>query len=170
MLDDSSHLESLLARLGATLLNIQTAEKIIRFCLTYVIQRQELTVESLQTQEADEARKTIGYFLAELRKRVEVEVAFDEVLRQFLNLRNIVVHNLDKEPRWGLEKANYESSAEFLDQVSDVTWEVINVFAGLMRAYQRQTGIKTSFDNDDVLVEIEQKYADRASQIFFSKA
>jgi hypothetical protein len=67
-----------LMRIGAALLMMQSAERGLRFCLTFVFQKSSpLTLEMLQTQEEEERKKTMGYFLRELRQRVELDDTFD---------------------------------------------------------------------------------------------
>ena len=65
--------KNLLASIGAALVMLQTTEKVIKLCMTLVLQKSNsLTLESLQHQERIERKKTLGYFLAELRKRADL--------------------------------------------------------------------------------------------------
>src|SRR6266478_866662 len=65
--------KKLLEAIGLALLSIQAAEKMITFCLTFVIQKNSpLTLESLERQESEERKKTLGYFLGQLRERAGV--------------------------------------------------------------------------------------------------
>ena len=65
------HRDVLMA-MGIAVLMLQTTEKVIRLCMTLVLQkRAPLTLEALQEQEETERNKTLGYFLAELRKRAD---------------------------------------------------------------------------------------------------
>ena len=51
----------------------------------------------------NERKKTIGYFLTELRKRADLHDQFDQKLRDFLDHRNTFIHNLHDVPGWNLE-------------------------------------------------------------------
>src|ERR1700744_1013441 len=90
--------QDVLALLGATLLIVQTAESVLRTCMTYALPKGGAitTVEDLERQTAEEAKKTLGYFLSQLRYRVDVEPQFDAELSDFLDLRNQMIHHLNK--------------------------------------------------------------------------
>ena len=67
----------LMARIGAALLSVQVTERALRLITTFVFQKSGLTTaEQLIAQTNAEQRKTLGYFLAELRKRARPRCAF----------------------------------------------------------------------------------------------
>lgn len=71
-MDISEDNQEVLIAMGVAVLLLQTAEHLIRVCMTFVIQKgSPLTLETLQSQEEDERNRTLGYFLAELRKRAD---------------------------------------------------------------------------------------------------
>jgi hypothetical protein len=62
-----------LALLGATLMLVQTAEGVLKTCMTYALPKGgSLTLELLERQTAEEAKKTLGYFLDQLRRPADV--------------------------------------------------------------------------------------------------
>jgi hypothetical protein len=95
-----------LAAIGGALVIVQMAERMIKFCMQFVLPEDDeaLTYEKLKSQEADEAKKTLGYFLGRLRQRVEVEALFDNQLREFLKMRNQLAHNLSEVPGLGFSE------------------------------------------------------------------
>jgi hypothetical protein len=115
-----------------TLILLQTAEKIIRFCMTFVFQKQTpFTYELLQQQEQAERKKTIGYFLSELRKRATVDESFDLLLEGFLLNRNNFIHDLSRFQAWDFHKKkdNLESR-KLIHDIKSQTELVMKVFTG----------------------------------------
>lgn len=163
----------LLAMMGGCLLVTQLAEKSIRLCLTYVLQRPSSTAESLLTQLEEERKKTLGYFLLELRKRVDVQAEFDTTLLLFLEMRNTLIHNVDEVPGWDREAPKGQKVAyEFLAKYLHLSEVVIGVFFSLARAWQRQADVKieTEVDANPLLQELENKYAKYLGDIFTAKS
>jgi len=89
--------KEVLAAMGVALIMLQAAEKLIRLCLTFVIQKSDsLTLDLLIDQEEAERKKTLGYFLTELHKRADIHEEFDALLSDFLKNRNDFVHDLSR--------------------------------------------------------------------------
>lgn len=83
----------LMVRVGTTLLNVQITERALRFITTFVLQKSSpITAEQIIAQSNAEQKKTLGYFLAELRKRVDLDVHFDRTFAEFLRRRNLLAH------------------------------------------------------------------------------
>jgi len=53
-----------------------------------------ITAEQIIAQSNAEQKKTLGYFLAELCKRVDLDVHFDRTFAEFLRRRNLLAHHL----------------------------------------------------------------------------
>src|SRR5215813_6378468 len=99
--------------MGVAVMLLQTAEKLIRVCMTIVLQKQSpLTLEMLQQREEGERNKTLGYFLAELRKRADLHDGFDVLLKDFLKNRNDFIHDLSRVPGWGLGSPEQTAKAK----------------------------------------------------------
>lgn len=164
--------KDILARIGIAVVLAQTAEQMIRLCMTYVLQKDSpLTYEALQRQVKEERRKTLGYFLARLRQRAELDEDFDALLNDFLEQRNTLVHGLSEIPGWSLDRADGLTVAQsFLDSFLIRTEEIIKVFAGLIRSWQEQTRISVPFPADcDFFREIDANYKVGVNEIFFEK-
>ena len=165
------HRDVLMA-MGIAVLMLQTTEKVIRLCMTLVLQkRAPLTLEALQEQEETERNKTLGYFLAELRKRADIHDGFDLLLRDFLKNRNDFIHDLSRVPDWGLgSPAQTEKAKQFIHQLIQQSERVLKVFLGLVGAWQDQIGIPdSSLPNHAWFTEIETIYKPLANQVFFAK-
>ena len=105
--------QDVLLAMGVAVLILQATEKVIRLCMTLVLQKQApLTLEALQEQEEIERNKTLGYFLAELRKRADLHDGFDVLLKDFLKNRNDFVHDLSRVPDWGLGSPEQTAKAK----------------------------------------------------------
>jgi len=164
------HKEVLIA-MGVALLLLQTTERLIRLCMTLVLQKGEvLTLEVLQQQEECERNKTLGYFLAELRKRVEIDVRFDLLLKDFLKNRNDFVHDLTRVPGWGFKKAqDVTASKEFVYWLICQSEKVNKVFSGLIRAWQDQSGMVLPVPKDEFFDDVEVNFKPIVDQIFSAK-
>jgi hypothetical protein len=159
--------QDVLVRIGVALLQIQTAEKVIKLCMTFVLQKTSpLTLEALEAQQESERRSTLGYFLNELKKRADVHPDFAEVLASFLAMRNTFVHNLTDVPGWDMNTDEGSARArEFLNELLRVADHVLKVFIGLVRAWQREVGFDDALDHG-YLKEIDASYTWLAAQIF----
>lgn len=131
--------------MGVALLLVQNAERVIRLCMTVVLPKQaSITLDSLQQQEESERRKTIGYFLSELRGRANIDEGFDLLLTDFLKNRNDFVHDLSRVPAWGLRTPEQSAAAlQFVHMLIRQTDGVLKVFAGLVLAWQEQNAMST---------------------------
>ncbi len=165
------HQDVLLA-MGVAVLMLQTTEKVIRLCMTLVLQKQApLTLEALQEQEEVERNKTLGYFLAELRKRADLHDGFDALLKDFLKNRNDFVHDLSRVPDWGLgSPAQTTKAKRFIYRLIQQSETVLKVFLSLASAWQEQVGMpEPSVPNDAWFTEIEAVYKPLVDQMFFEK-
>jgi hypothetical protein len=169
--EDISQLD-VYAKIGAALCLVQTAEEVIRTCITYVLPKTSpLTIEDLERQTNAERKKTLGYFLGELRKRADLDEDFDALLASFLENRNTLVHRIGEVPGWTLRTAEGRKIASiFAGRLLTETLEVIKIFAGLLSAWQEQTKIDMPFPRDNELgAEIEEKYKTLVDDVFFEK-
>lgn len=165
------HQDVLLA-MGVAVLMLQTTEKVIRLCMTLVLQKQApLTLEALQEQEDAERNRTLGYFLTELRKRADVHAGFDTLLSDFLRNRNDFIHDLSRVSGCGLGSQEQTAGArQFIHQLIRQSETVLKVFMGLVSAWQDQAQFpKSSLPSDAWFAEIDAVYKPLASQVFFAK-
>jgi hypothetical protein len=126
----------LMVRVGTTLLNVQITERALRFITTFVLQKSSpITAEQIIAQSNAEQKKTLGYFLAELRKRVDLDVHFDRTLAEFLGRRNLLAHHLSDLPGWNTDTAHgIYIGRRFINELDQINNEVLKVFTGLVRA------------------------------------
>ena len=161
--------KEVLEAMGVALLTLQTAEKVIKLCTTFVFQKSSpLTIDILQQQEESERTKTIGYFLSELRKRVSVHESFDSVLRDFLKNRNDFIHDLSRVPKWDFHTGETSIEAKrFVFALIQQTETVLKVFSGLILAWQEQIGMSEPPRPDhDWFAEVERKYKPLVNDLF----
>lgn len=154
------------------MLLLQTAEKVIRLCATFVFPKKSpVTLELLQQQEEAERTKTLGYFLSELRKRVSVHESFDALLKDFLKNRNDFIHDLSRVPTWDIETPETAIEAkQFVFKLIQQTEEVLKVFSGVVLAWQEQVGFSgPPTPNHEWFSEVEKTYKPLVDHLFYAK-
>jgi hypothetical protein len=160
-----------LALLGATLRMVQMAERMLRACMTYALPKGGVTTaDTLEEQTTEEAKKTLGYFLGQLRRRVDVEPGFDIELSDFLDLRNRLVHDLDSVE--GIDFATLEGRViadAFIRTTATKSVHIIKVFTGLLRSWAEQVGIQVEMPDKfgaNVFDEIDTIYKPMVEELF----
>lgn len=153
--------EATLARVGETLLMVQNAEASLRFVMTFVIQQggQGMDLAKYEAQTKAERRKTIGYFVSQLRRRVDVEPTTDARLSTFLDMRNLFVHKLDEVPGWGLDdQASLAASNDFLTDLLATSFYIYLWLAGISKSWARQVGVTTKYDDEEIIRIIDEHF------------
>jgi hypothetical protein len=152
--------------MGLALIFLQATEQLIRRCLTYVFPPGG--VVTLEMLEQTEKRKhTLGQFLCELRKRVDIDDQFDGVLDEFLENRNILIHRLDDVPGWSLDNDDgLKIARHFVDRLLIVDKNVRDVFMALLVTWVREVHITTPVDH--VFADTE-AYRNIVNALFFEK-
>jgi hypothetical protein len=161
-----------LAAIGGALVIVQMAEHMIKFCMQLVLQKDDggLTLEKLESLRTDEARRTLGYFLTQLRQRAEIESTFDDRLREFIALRNQLAHNLADVPGLGFEQpAEIEFTIEWAGKLSSLAAHVLKVFMGLARAWQHGIGMQDDLTENEFFREIDTQLKPLVDQVFMAK-
>ena len=127
--------------------------------------------EKLEKRTREERKKTLGYFLNELRKRADLDENFDALLEEFLDERNILVHSVDDVPGWSLQTTEGRKIASaFVDGFIEKTVEILKVFMGLIRSWQEQENIEVSVPGaDEFVAEIDADYKTLVDDLFFEK-
>jgi hypothetical protein len=139
--------------------------------MTYVLQKDSpLTIEKLERQTKEERRKTLGYFLAQLRGRAALDSDFDSLLEKFLEERNHLVHDVSAIPGWALHTTEGRKIARsFLDGFIHKTLEVQKVFLGVARAWQEEANIDVPFPCEhELFAEIDANKA-RVDDLLFEE-
>jgi hypothetical protein len=161
----------LMARIGAALLSVQVTERALRLITTFVLQKSSpITAEQLIAQTNAEQTKTLGYFLAELRKRADLDVHFDRKLAEFMRRRNLLAHNLSDLPGWNTDTAHgiYIGRC-FINELLQMNNEVLKVFTGLIRAWQLQGDQALPDVPEEFFEMIDEKYVPLIDSLFFAK-
>jgi hypothetical protein len=165
--------QRILMSMGAMLVLLQATEKVINLCLTFVFQKHtRLTIEALAQQQNEERKKTIGYFLNELRKRTELDSSFDDLLREFLDARNTFIHKLDEIEGWSLGSVPGLKVAEkFLSKLATLNKKVLFTFSGFLRAWQDQVKLQVPIPagSEDLFQHIDRYYTPLIDHLVFKK-
>jgi hypothetical protein len=132
----SEEQKRVLIALGITLLLVQTTERLIDTCLTYILQLDgPLTLELLSQHR--NRKRTLGQVLSAMR-HIDVEDQFDAALSEFLQKRNVMTHRLD-DVKWSLESETGIAAAQaFLSRLLHLNEMIMKVFGGLFDAHARQ--------------------------------
>ena len=162
--------KDLLIRIGSALLLVQTVEHILRLTMTFVFQKTSpLTLESIEAQKEVERKKTLGYFVAELKKRVDVHPRLEEVLSKFLTMRNTFVHNLSDGPGWDTDGESCTESIKFVNELIHLSETILKVFAGVIRSWQEQAKFDVPVPENEFFKEVDAKYMPLVDTMFASK-
>lgn len=165
--------QELLVRTGLALCQLQTAEKIINSVLTFVIQKDSpLTLEKLTTLQEKERTATLGYFIKQLKKRVDIEPTFEAFLDDFLKTRNEFIHEFFSKEGWDFQTPEGRLQMRpFLDDLLVMTDKILKVFMGIFRAWQKQVGLNVDTDGqlENFAEHIDQIYVPLAYDLFSAK-
>lgn len=137
----------ILFRMGFALLMMQTTEQLINMCLTYVLpEGGVITLEMLER--SNRKKRTLGQFLIELRKRVDVDQHFDVVLEEFITKRNALIHRVADVPGWSLDnQPGCQIALQFIDRVIILDETVRDTFVALLAVWQNEADIATPVDH-----------------------
>jgi hypothetical protein len=159
--------------IGFTLTYIQSVERNIKFCTTFVLQGDTaLTWERLQYIQGQEKKKALGYFLVKVRERAQLFPAFEELLNEFLQKRNDFVHNQDKIPGWNLSNEEGALVArKFVVSLLRQAHMVNEIFAALVNKWQIEAklDVSTTPELQVFIEEIENRYGDYIDTFFTAK-
>lgn len=118
--DDQKHT---LYTVGETLLHIQTLEFVLSRCLTCVFPPEaRMSADAIYALDAKNQSKTLGQLLRALRDTLEIEPEFGGRLQNYLEKRNLFIHDLFLDERFDL---NTEEGRERLETfVNDIYEDV----------------------------------------------
>ncbi|MFJ3467161.1 hypothetical protein [Pseudomonas sp. NPDC090201] len=157
--------------LGFAVCHAQTVEGMLRFCITFVLQKKDgpLTMEKLQSIRSDERKKGLGYFLEQVRRRSSIHPKFAETLETYLQQRNDMVHNHKNISGWDLDTEDGVKVIQlFLINFIRRGNHILEIFTALTRSWENQAGLQTSFpvDVDSYVEEIEKKSGHLIDDLF----
>jgi hypothetical protein len=159
------------ALVGMALDHVQSVEGMLKMVMTYVFQKGDrLDIFLLETQTNAERKKTLGYFIGELRKRVGLDPDFEAKLTSFLEHRNTLAHRLDDVPGWELgAEAGFNETRAFLTSLIKDSHELLMIFAALVRAWQREAMPDAQFPHDEAVAQMTERYAPLLDDLFVAK-
>lgn len=159
-----------LSNIGAVLVAMQVAERIIAGALTLVLPPSQIrTLDDLTRESAANHRATIGALLKKLKQRVDLDEDFEEVLTAFLKDRNDLIHDMDRIPGFDLRsRPGLEVADRFLSNLMENTETVTRAFVSLMVDWCNQVGYEHGKDREilDYLGDFEHI----ARDVFFLKS
>lgn len=160
--------------IGFTLTYLQSFERSIKFCTTFVLQGDgDLTWGRLQDIEKEERKKALGYFILEIRKRVQLHDRFDELISSVLRDRNDFVHNTDKIAGWDLRTPEGVAVARsFCMSLVRRAHTLNEIFATLFAQWSEQAKIRagTTTEQDTYFAEIQRRYGHLIGLLFVGKS
>jgi hypothetical protein len=146
--DQAARLE-LLSNIGTTLLQIQKTEYVIKHLVQRFLRANNMTWKQLLSYDEGEQRKTMGYFLSELRKHIPIRPDFDKTLSNFLAARNVFAHDLTSIPNFSLNnEAGIESGLHFVRNLNEQAVSIRGVLTGLMRIMMNEDSLKGDIGPD----------------------
>jgi hypothetical protein len=92
----------LTSRMGLALFKVQSAELSLKLCITWLGAESNITLEQLEAREQSLQKKTLGFFIRELKAKIEFDPIFENTLVQFLRDRNLFAHELREVPGFSL--------------------------------------------------------------------
>lgn len=124
------------ARIGKTLLDIQLAERQLKYCLSYFLRPPEVkTVEEIEAMAAADRKKSLTRLIAKMRERIVIDKGFDDKLTKFIEDRNTFAHDFLSAD--GVSLHNDEGLKKGIELTKSLTAqanEIRKVIKGLMDA------------------------------------
>src|SRR5665213_288274 len=135
--------EQILVKIGGLLLVLQATEYLINVAMLYVFQdNPPMSIATLEAQKKTAKKKTLGYFITALRKRVDLHPHFDKLMSSFLDDRNEFIHDLCRVPGRDIEtKEGRQKLDEFLAKLLGENMQVTRIFVAFIDAWAKQVGI-----------------------------
>jgi hypothetical protein len=113
-------------------------------------------VLSAEAQKEAERKKTIGYFIAELKKRADVHPLLEANLSRFLTMRNQFVHSLADIPGWDTHTEEGQAVAlKFVSELFHLSQALLKIFAAPVRSWGEQIGSGVPTPDNDFFREVE---------------
>lgn len=155
--------------MGVLLITIQTAEKIIQMVITYVLPKENLSLENLLKLQTEYRKSTLGHFIKELRKRTHIESSFDKKLSDFLEMRNDLIHDVRRIKGFDLNTEEGLSIASgFIKNLMEHANYIAGILAGLVRAWQIQNNINLGdAENNDFIRGIDKDFLPLINDTFY---
>lgn len=162
-----------MARVGIALDLVQSVEDALRLVMTFVLQKDDgpLNIAKLEAQTKAERKKTLGYFIGELRKRAGLREDLEEILDRFLEARNTLAHRLDEIPGWEQRRTAQGrlQAYQFLSQLMEDSFTLVRVFATLTLEWQREAMPGAELPYAKEVEELTKQHRAILDDLFFAK-
>lgn len=123
--------KDVLARIGKTLLQIQRTEVTINFCIRHVLPLKAKPAKDVFHPAG--RRAPLGALIAELRRQVNVPDTFKASLQEYLEMRNILVHEIEFIPGFNLlTEEGLVIADDFLNRLSTLDRQIADAFVALL--------------------------------------
>ncbi|TKV76739.1 hypothetical protein [Rhizobium sp. AU243] len=155
--------------IGMLVVTMQTTERLINMCLRFAFPEGGVnTIETLTKAEESYRKATLGRLVELMKKRVDLDEDFDQVLAAFVLDRNTLIHDLNR--AGGFDRSSPESMqkiSSFLSNLVENMNLVTRVFVSLLYEWSKETGVHTD-DFPDVTPVIGD-FEGIARRVFFAK-
>lgn len=139
MLSENMHSDSVYVEVGKAVAIIQTADRLLKGVLLLVFPGEEFNdLALMQKNEKLLNRATLGKLIRILRTRVVLHEHFDQILSQYLEDRNSLIHDWDEIDGWEEES----NATAFCIHVQKQAAYLVYVLLGFMRSWSEQTDIE----------------------------
>jgi hypothetical protein len=129
---DLARLE-LMSRMGLALITVQQVEHMLKPLTTYFFRGQGFTAEMMLAEEVRDRKKTLGYFLKQLQRRLEIKPEFDGILTEFLDDRNLFIHHMKDVPNFTLDtEEGMQAGIDFIVRLTNRAQHVMHALGGLI--------------------------------------
>jgi hypothetical protein len=136
-----------LERIGMCLLIVQQAERAISDVVEKIFDRRHV---DFATQSASEKKQTLGDILMRLKKSASIEHRVKEKLFRFLEMRNILAHDLSKVSGWNLKTEEGRNAAKvFLNELIVASAAVTALCVTLFAVWAKDDCGEDLFDGEE---------------------
>lgn len=165
--------ERVLSLMGMSLLTTQNTELFLKTVVDITLPKGgEINTEEYLKRLKDGERRTLGTFISLLRARSEIDPSFDEILTNFLKMRNDFIHDVSRIPGFGItSEKELLFASEFLEKFLLSNDFIQNIMAGIVRSWEIQNDFAapgTDYSHK-YFKEIDSKYIPIANHILSSK-
>lgn len=173
--EETEDQKDLYAVVGVTLVQLQSIETMMKFCMGVVFTDSEgKTVFDLTNPKT--SKQTLGQFITRLRQKSDLDPRFDTVLGNFLEHRNEFVHHLTQDSRRRFDsKEGRDNLRMFIGLLSSELDTVAKTLLGFMMRwadpdkYSDLSRVRTQFAEGSYLGDAEQIFAPHTTKLIRPK-
>lgn len=144
--------------IGMVVLLLQTTERVLRACIAALVSDDEISLyENWMRFDENEAKGTLGFHLRKLSLNAEVREVVEEVLKEFLEKRNNLIHDVRNIDGWNLKSVEGRGAAfVWLRRFAALNTTITRLLLGLMES---RHGISPPTTKDEFDREIAEEWA-----------